>query len=445
MMTQTYLAFALPYRYFGDSQKSGYSDLPAFSPLFQPDHSLIDLSHCPYTFEDLMKHITLTRVAMIAIVLIGTATMGFQCSSPNITSGKLYLQQYQQSKNAEKLDLALTSFMKETQEKPNSAEGWYWLGHVYAEKKQYAKLQESWTKAQSLGGKVTEDINQYRIAYWGQAFNHGANTMKKAQMKKDQALYAEAAEAFEAATKLQPDSSAKYNAYVYLAYALMGMDRLEDAAAPLQEQIKRNPTAEAYSALGQMLVREATTLKEAGKTDAATAKFNEAIELLNRATTEFPDNSELNNELLNSYIAANRVTEAVTKFQNYADNNSNDVSAQYAAGTALLQVSKFEDAARFLERAVKLEPKNTSALYNLSVAYLRWGISVRDGGNSNDPDAPQADYKSIVNKALPHIETLLALQPDNATNWDLAGKVYATAGMTKEAGDAYKEADELRK
>jgi cytochrome c-type biogenesis protein CcmH/NrfG len=115
------------------------------------------------------------------------------------------------------------------------------------------------------------------------------------------------------------------------------------------------------------------------------------------------------------------VTEAVTKFQNYADNNSNDVSAQYAAGTALLQVSKFEDAARFLERAVKLEPKNTSALYNLSVAYLRWGISVRDGGNSNDPDAPQA------------------------TNWDLAGKVYATAGMTKEAGDAYKKADELRK
>lgn len=391
-----------------------------------------------------MKHIALSRVALLAIVLVGMATMGFQCSSPNITSGKLYLQQYQQSKSPDKLDKALESFTKETVEKPNSAEGWYWLGHVHAEKKQYAKLQESWSKAQSLGGKVTEDINQYRIAYWGQAFNHGANTMKKAQIKKDQALYAEAAEAFEAATKLQPDSSAKYNAYVYLAYALMGMDRLEAAVAPLDEQLKRNPTAEAYSARGQMLTREASNLKAAGKTDEANKKYSESIDLLNRATADFPDNTELNNELLNAYIAANRVTEAVTKFQNYAEKNSGEVSAQYAAGTALLQVSKFEDAVKYLERASTLEPKNTSVLYNLTVAYLRWGISIRDKNNEN-PDAPPADYKSIVSKAVPNVQRLCEIEPDNAVNWDLAGKVYASAGMTKEAADAYKKADELRK
>lgn len=392
-----------------------------------------------------MKHNTLTRVAMLAIVLVGMATMGFQCSSPNITSGKLYLQQYQQSKNAEKLDLAEKSFMKETQEKPNSAEGWYWLGHVYAEKKQFAKLQESWTKAQSLGGKITEEINQYRIGYWGQAFNHGANTMKKAQIRKDKKSYAEAAEAFEAATKLQPDSSAKYNAYVYLAYAYMGMDQLEDARAPLQEQLKRNPSAEAYSALGQMLVREAGSLKDAGKEDEAKKKYAEAIDLLNRATADFPDNSELNNELLNAYIAANRVTEAVEKFKSYADGNAKDVTAQYAAGTALLQISRFDEATKYLERAVAIEAKNTSALYNLSVAYLRWGISIRDAGNSNDPEAPQADYKSVVTKAVPHVRSLVAIEGDNPANWDLAGKVYATAGMTSEAGEAYKKADELRK
>jgi tetratricopeptide (TPR) repeat protein len=392
-----------------------------------------------------MKHITLTRVALMAIVLAGMATMGFQCSSPNITSGKLYLQQYQQSRNQEKLDRALESFQKETKEKPNSAEGWYWIGHVYAEKKQYGKLQESWSKALSLGGKVTEEINQYRIGYWGQAFNHGANTMKKAQIKKDKELYAEAAEAFDAATKLQPDSSAKYNAYVYLAFAYMGMDRLEDAGPPLQEQIKRNPTPEAYSARGQMIVREAGNLKDGGKDEQAKQKYSEAIDLLNRATTDFPDNSELNNELLNSYIAADRVTEAVEKFKNYANNNRSDVTAQYAAGTALLQVANFKDATDFLERAVALEADNASALYNLSVAYLRWGISLRDSDNSSDPDAQQADYKSIVNKAVPHIQKLVELQPDNPTNWDLAGRVFATVGMTKEAGEAYSKADELRK
>ncbi|MFZ1730883.1 MAG: tetratricopeptide repeat protein [Bacteroidota bacterium] len=392
-----------------------------------------------------MKRITWTRVTMLAVVLISVATMGFQCSSPNITSGKLYLQQYQQGKKTEKLDKALESFTKEIQEKPNSAEGWYWLGHVYAEKKEYRKLQESWAKAQSLGGKTSEEIEQYRYAYWGQAFNYGASTMKKAQMKKDKDLYADAADAFEAATMLQPDSSAKYNAYVYLAYALMGSDKAEAARAPLQQQIKMNPTAESYSALAQLISIEAAKLKTDGNEEESNKKYTEAIDLLNRATTQFPDNSDLNNELLNTYIAANRVTEAVSKFTSYADKNPDDATAQYAAGTALVQVSKFEEAVAYLERVLGTEPDNTRALYNLSVAYLKYGIKVRDNSESSGTDTPQADYKSIVKKAVPHIEKLVKLEPDNATNWDLAGKVYATAGMTKEMGEAYKKADELRK
>ena len=161
-----------------------------------------------------MKSITLTRMALLTLVLVGMATMGFQCSSPNITSGKLYLQQYQSSKNKEKLDKAEEAFRKEVEQKPNSSEGWYWLGHVYAEKKEYRSLQESWAKAEKLGGKSNAEIDQYRVSYWGQAFNPGANTLKKAQIAKNAKLYGEAAEAFEAATLLQADSSSKYNAYV---------------------------------------------------------------------------------------------------------------------------------------------------------------------------------------------------------------------------------------
>lgn len=391
-----------------------------------------------------MKHTTWTRVAIMALALTGMATMGFQCSSPNITGGKLYFQQYQQSKNPAKLEDAYKAFLKETQEKPNNPEGWYWIGHVYAEKRQYGKLQESWKKAQNLGGKVTQEIEDYRVAYWGQAFNHAANTMKRAQIRKDKKQYAEAIDAFDAATKLEPDSSAKYNAYVFLAYALMGADRVDEARAPLEEQIKRNPTAEAYSALGQMLTIEADNLKEEGKEEEAKAKYNETIDLLNRATRDFPTSSELNNELLNVYIAADRVTEAISKFTEYADVNREEVSAQYAAGTALLQMNEYQESIKYLDRAIVLDAENASALYNLTVAYLRWGITVRDESENATHDTPQADYRSIVNKAIPHLQKLLQLQPDNPTNWDLAGRVYATAGMTKEAGEAYNKADELR-
>lgn len=392
-----------------------------------------------------MKPITLTRMALLTIVLVGMATMGFQCSSPNITSGKLYLQQYQSSKNKEKLDKAEEAFQKEVTQKPNSSEGWYWLGHVYAEKKEYRKLQESWDKAEKLGGKSTAEIDQYRVLYWGQAFNYGANTLKKAQIAKNAKLYGSAAEAFEAATLLQPDSSAKYNAYVYLAFSLMGMEQFDEAMAPLQKQIDTNPTAEAYSALGQLMIIEANKLKNDGKEEAAAAKYDETLNLLNRATTDFPSNPDLNNELLNTYIAAERVTEAVDKFSTYAKNNPKDASAQYAAGTAMLQVKKFEAATVFLKNALAIEPKNESALYNLCVGFLRWGIGIRDADDTTDPDAKQTDFKSTIQQSLPYLKTLLDVQPGNASNWDLAGKIYATIGMTKEAQEAYEKADELRK
>ena len=153
----------------------------------------------------------------------------------------------------------------------------------------------------------------------------------------------------------------------------------------------------------------------------------------------------MNNELLNGYIAAGRVTEAVTKFKDYAEKNPNDGSAQYAAGTAMLQVSQYEDAVKFLERAVELDAKNTSALYNLTVAYLRWGISIRDANQSTDLDAASDEYKEVLKKGLKPLRELLVLQPEEAVNWDLAGRLYASIGMTKEATEAYAKADALRK
>jgi tetratricopeptide (TPR) repeat protein len=390
-----------------------------------------------------MKHRHSPMVVLFAIIVVAFTTMGFQCSSPNVTSGKLYYQQYQSSKNEEKLDQALAAFQKEVTEKPNSAEGWYWLGIVQGEKKQYMALQQSWQKARQYG--KTTDIDQNSYYFWGQAFNHGANSLKRAQIRKDEKLYLEAADAFKAATLIEPDSSARYNAFVYQAFALMGGGKADDAFAPLNEQIKRNPNAEAYSALAQLHTLKGNELKNAGNAEGAKAKYNEVITLLNDAVVKFPESSELNNELLNAYIATDRVTEAVTKFKDYADKNATDGSAQYAAGTAMLQISRYEDATVYLGRAIQLDGKNTSALYNMVVAYLRWGISIRDANQSTDIETASDEYKEVIRKGVPHLQQLLTLQPEVAANWDLAGRVYASIGMTKEAAEAYEKADALRK
>ena len=391
-----------------------------------------------------MKQVMLTRLVLVLAVVTGLSSLGFQCSSPNITSGKMYYQQYESSKDPEKLDKALDAFQKEVTEKPNSAEGWYWLGFVQGVKKQYGDMEISWKKSLNLSPAKKGDIDQFRPMFWGQAFNYGAQTFKKAQIKKDPALFKDAEDAFRAATLLEPDSSAKFGGYLNLAYVMISQNRWTDAAEPLQEQIKRNPMPEAYRTMGQIMVSEANELKKSGNQEAADAKYGDALTLLKDGLVKFPEDADLNNELLNTYIAANRVTEAVSQFKKFADDNPKDVSAQYAGGTALLQIKQYEDAITYLKRALAIDPNHESALYNISVAYLRWGIEVRDKDTSTDPDAQQSNYKDIIKQAKPHMEHLLEIAPKNAQNWDLAGKLYASIGMTKEAQEAYEKADSLK-
>lgn len=391
-----------------------------------------------------MKRISSLGTAAVVLACLSLGTMGFQCSSPNITSGKLYYQQYQSSKDPAKLDAAMQAFEKEANEKPNSAEAWYWLGMMHGEKKQYLKLYEAWEKSKSLGEGSKKDIAQNTQYFWGQAFNTGASTFKKAQIKKDAKLYQEAAETFRAATLLMPDSSAKYGGYINYAFALMGQDKFDEAIVPLEEQLRRSPNADAYRVLATIYTDKARTLKKDEKTAEANQMFDKAIATLNEAMIKFPDDADLNQELLNTYIAAGRLIEAMPKFKDYADKNTTDKSAQYAYGTVLLEAKDYENAIVYLKRAAEIDPLFDSANYNICVAYLRWGVKVRDDEEAQKKDDASA-YKAIINNSLPYLDKLLSAKGDVPANWDLAGKIYASLGMTKEAQAAYAKLDELRK
>ena len=55
------------------------------------------------------------------------------------------------------------------------------------------------------------------------------------------------------------------------------------------------------------------------------------------------------------------------------------------------------------------------------------------------------DYKQKYQKALPYMEKVVEKDPKNAQMWELLGKIYSVLGMTDDANNAFKKADELRK
>ena len=393
-----------------------------------------------------MKNPVAALCGVLAVGVLFLSTTAFQCSSPNITSGKMYMQQYQQTKDTSKLNLALDMFQKEANEKPGSAEAWYWAGMVYGIKKDYLKLQQSWDKSKQAGVQMQSEINANTLSAWGEAYNDGIKKFQKAQIKNDPATYGEAARSIKAAGLLLPDSTAVHDGFYFLAVAIMKSDPGNETEInkAIDQQKKLNPSARVYEYLAETAIRKGAQLKKDEKKDQANAKFDEAIQIATEATAKYPDNSDLNSLLLNAYVAADRTIEGKQKFKDFADKNPTDKVAQYSYGTVLLETKEYEEAVSYLNKAIAIDPKFTNALYNACVGCLKWGIKVRDAESAANPEKQTTAHKPVIEKALPYMKTLLEVNPDRLQNWELAGKIYAALSMTKEAQEAYKKVDELR-
>jgi tetratricopeptide (TPR) repeat protein len=194
--------------------------------------------------------------------------------------------------------------------------------------------------------------------------------------------------------------------------------------------------------------------KKAGNDKEAMEKYNLAIETLNGGISNLDSQkdisdedriayaSDLNQVLLNAYIAADRLGEAEDIFKKNADTRTDDAVAQFNYGTILLQKEDFEGAVKYLDRAININPEYKQALQNISAAYLRWGYKMRD--EESMESGAESNYKDVIRKAIPHIEKLIELSPSEAAIFDLAAKIYASVGNNDKANEMFKKADELR-
>ncbi len=381
---------------------------------------------------------------LLLITVIGISTMGFQCSSPNVTGGKLYIQQYDQSKDVKKLDLAIESFQKELNQNPNSAEAWYWIGLANGLKKDYLKLQEAWTKSLALGPVMKSEIESRAPGVVREAIYQGQNTLQKAQIKKDKALYTDAANYFLAANRLLPDTAAKFYGFYNFALAQLNLGDQALAVSSLEEQVKRFPMAGAYKLLGDLIMNEGQTLNKENKTDQAKEKFTRALTVLEAGSTAFPENADISGSLLSAYIMTGRAQEARVKFKSFADANPKDRNAQYAFGTLCLETKDYDNAVAYLDKAITIDGKYENALYNISVSYFRWGIKVRDEAQAKDDMNVGTAYKDIILKAVPYATKLNEIKVDDQAYVDLLAKIFASVGDANKAKEWFEKLDKLK-
>lgn len=387
-----------------------------------------------------MKRV-LSSLVLLAMLF---GLVAFQCSSTELTSAKLYIQQ----KNLKKAKEAL---LKEVKKNPKSDEGYYLLGFVLGEEGDYQGMVENYNKSLSISKKFEKKINESKLYHWANAFNKGVNyfnqSVKAATPDSMKDMLSRSIEQFERAVLLEPDS---LDSYLNLAYAYINYGDMDSAIKTAEKLKDKSGSAKSYKLLGDLYSRKGAEFKnkfetEGNKADSVKAMeyFNKAVSVLEEGRQKYPEDPDILLQLSNAYIAAKKIDVAKDAFKAGVEKEPNNKFYRFGYGTLLLGANEFEEATKQLEKAYQLDPNDERALYNLAIAYVKWGAKLQEKAAQEEKE-DDTGYKEKFQKALPYLEKYVELHPDDGVVWDLLGRVYANLGMLDKSEEAFKKADQYK-
>ena len=384
-----------------------------------------------------------SKLLVLGMLFTGIMFLGFQCASTELTSAKLYIQQ----KNWDK---AIETLNTEVAKNPQSDEGYFLLGTVYSELENVDKMVESFDKSLAISNKYQKNIEEYRAFQWANNFNRGVSLFQRGNKTTDKdsskMFYDMAIDAYNKAIVLEPDSGETYR---NLAFVYLTTGKTEESIEPLKKLVEIEQAEEGYQYLGEVYYTLGANLmnnykfeKNVQDSVKAMEYFNQSIIVLEEGITKYPQNSEMEVARTSSYIGAGRIDEAMTSSKALVQAEPANKIYRYNYGVLLLNSEKYPEAETQLLEALKIDPEYENAIYNLGVTYVKWGTAMNK--EAEKQGLISEDYKKKYEAALPYLEKVVEKDQTNVAIWELLGKVYSVLGMTDDANNAFKKADELR-
>ncbi len=384
-----------------------------------------------------------SKILLAVALFAGMILSGFQCSSTELTSARLYIQQ----KN---FDKAIEVLKKDVANNPKSDEGWFLLGHTYGEVDDIENMVMAYDKSLAISTKFEKEIIDSKNFYWANSFNKGVNLFQRGNNTADEdsakIFYDKSIDAFETAAIIQPDSA---DTYKNMAFVYMSSGRNELAIEPLQKLVDLKKELDGYRYLGEIYYTIGTSKSaeysisgNAIDSMEAVEYYDKAIFILEEGVAIYPTDGELTRILNSSYIETGRIAEALESSKVLVEAEPDNETYRYNYGVILLQTNDFPAAEEQFLKALEINPDYENAAYNLGLTYVKWGTQLKEQEEEKEVYTDEDIEK--YRQALPYLELIVETDAENAEIWELLGKVYSILSMQEEAIEAFNKADQLR-
>lgn len=318
------------------------------------------------------------------------------CSGdPNIEGAKLDLRNKDYARALENVEKAL-------ERNPQNPEAYELKGRIIldilanqqdlepeARRDTVRAMVAAFQKAIELDPKLEEGIiNQLRFAYVRE-FQNGINAFNRGS--EDSTYYLWAAAYFESATIIQPDSA---GAYVNQAFSLLNAGKRAEAIPPLETAISKGEASkDTYLILADLYRVQQQPEK--------------ALEILEKARQRYPDDPDIESQLLNAYVQAGKVEEAMNMYKEAVEKEPDNKLYQYNYGSLLLEAGRYDEAITHLKKATELDPEYANAFYNLGATYINKAVDVNDRAVALD-DSLRAHRSELSREQIRQLEEQIA-------------------------------------
>lgn len=292
---------------------------------------------------------------------------------------------------------------------------------------QVQKAVDAFEKAKSLdkeNGTYAIFADQRLESVWGQLVNLGA----EAYQNED---FAKAAETFGFASELKPQDT---TAYLYGGIAAQQAEMWDEALENYYKLIELD--------YGKLDVYNSALYVERviNKDDA------KALELVQKARVDFPDDKNLMKDEINLLISLDRADEARTKLQTAIEAEPENANLYYNLAFLNDEVGEKEKAIELYKQAVEIDPGYFEANFNIAVIHYNTAAEMLKEANEMDLKTYQKEGKAIEDKAavefkkaLPYLEKAHEIKPDEISVLQTLQTVYSQLDMDEKAVEISKE------
>ena len=363
------------------------------------------------------------------------------CSSdPNVEGAKLDLRNKDYDRALENIAEALARnpdnadahelkgqvLMAQSAETPDHGE---YIGLIH-------EMLDAYDAALAADPGLDNTISHSQAMAYADVFRRGIQAFNRAS--EDREEFKTAADYFGLASEIMPDSSGPY---VNRAFALLNVGMEEDAVAPLEMAIEKGDTqSSTFLFLGDIYNRQ--------------GNMEKAMEVFSQAAGLYPENTDIQSQLLNLYVQTGQADQAMAEYQAAVDQDPNNEVLLYNYGSLLLEAERFDDAIHYLGRAAEASPDYANAYYNLGAAYINKAVKISEqisgmddalreerdnlaedeiSARESEMDVLAQERHDLFDGAIPHLETAKDLvEADGADPTGICQALYTSYVQTNQ-------------